>query len=198
MYSVNSYLVINKITGNCVLIDAPGGIDTVKEFLSANKYNLNYVILTHGHFDHMQGLEDLDCPFFISEVEKEFLSDTELNLSCFFDPLIIKKPANFIGDKDVLSLDEDKIEIIPTPGHTPGSVSCLIGGFLFTGDALFRGSVGRTDFTYASHEDLMRSLNERILPLKNRVKTVFPGHGPSTDMSTEIRTNPFLSKCGNT
>ena len=194
-FSTNAYLVINPQTKNCLLIDAPQGIEKVNSFLKKNGYNLLFVILTHGHIDHIMGLAKLKSPFYIHHEDREFLTNPELNLSSFLSsPFSLKKIPHLIKDNDKLLLDTYQFHLLHTPGHTPGSICVFVDNFLFSGDTLFFGSIGRVDFPYASYDLILTSIKNRILPLGYKVK-VFPGHGPSTDVEREAKNNPFLKEC---
>lgn len=187
----NAYLVINKQTKNCFLVDAPQGLAEVKRFLEEENYNLLYLVLTHGHADHIAGLKDIDCPFYIHPQDKEFLKDPFLNLSCLFSSFTIDKEPRLIEENNRLFLDSYILEVLHTPGHTPGSISLKLDCFLFAGDTLFSGSVGRTDFPYASGELLLASIKEKIFPLGENT-LIFPGHGEATNLKREIDNNPFF------
>ncbi|HDN85974.1 MAG: MBL fold metallo-hydrolase [Candidatus Omnitrophota bacterium] len=194
-FSTNAYVVINPQTKNCLLIDAPEGIEEVGNFLKKSGYNLLFVVLTHGHIDHIMGLAKLDFPFYIHHEDKEFLANPELNLSSFLSsPFCLKKTPNLIKDNDNLLLDTYQFHLLHTPGHTPGSICVLVDNFLFSGDTLFFDSIGRVDFPYASYDLILASIKNKILPLGCKIK-VFPGHGPSTTLERELKNNPFLKEC---
>lgn len=193
-FSTNAYLIINKETAHCVLVDAPQGIESVQSFIEKQGYKLLYVIVTHGHIDHIEGLSLLECSFYIHEQEKDFLQNPSLNLSSLFAPFIINKPPSLITEKFSLPFDSYNFEILHTPGHTPGSISVKLDSYLFSGDTLFFDSVGRTDFPYASSQQLFVSLRDKIIPL-HKDALIFPGHGPSTNLKREIENNPFLAEC---
>lgn len=194
-FSTNAYLIINKETNHCVLVDAPQGIEAIQRFIEREKYNLLYIILTHGHIDHIEGLPRLDVPFYIHQQEKDFLQKPSLNLSSFLaSSFVIDKSPELVRGKMRLPFDLYNFEIIHTPGHTPGSISIRLGNYLFSGDTLFFDSVGRTDFPYASYQQLLVSLRDKIMSLSQDT-LIFPGHGPSTNLRREIENNPFLTEC---
>ena len=190
-FCTNAYLLIDKERGEAILIDAPGGIDKVLQFVDEKKLNLKGVIVTHGHIDHIAGLAKIDLPFYIHEKDREFLINPGLNLSSFFGrPVSISKKPVILKEGDA-HIGSFYIEVLHTPGHTPGSVSFLVDGCLFSGDALFYGSIGRTDIPLASYEVLIESIKRKILPCGDDVR-VYPGHGPSTTIKRESDLNPFL------
>ncbi len=190
-FYTNAYLLINNELKEAVLIDAPGGIDKVLRFVDEKKLDLKGVIITHGHIDHIEGLVRIDLPFYIHERDREFLINPHLNLSSFFGkPFSIHKEPLVLKEDDV-HIGSFCIKVLHTPGHTPGSVSFLVDGCLFSGDTLFYGSIGRTDIPLASHEVLVESIKRKILPRGNDIR-VYPGHGPSTTIERESDLNPFL------
>jgi glyoxylase-like metal-dependent hydrolase (beta-lactamase superfamily II) len=194
-FLTNSYLVICKETRNCILIDAPQGLREIKNFIKKNRYKLLYVILTHGHIDHIKGLEEIDAPFYIHREDEPFLKNPSLNLSSFFSsPVIIERLPQLVEDNDTLSLDSHTFRVLHTPGHTPGSISIKLDEYLFSGDTLFLDSVGRTDIPQACWDVLLTSVREKIIVL-HKDTVVLPGHGPSTTLRREIKHNPFLKEC---
>jgi glyoxylase-like metal-dependent hydrolase (beta-lactamase superfamily II) len=194
-FLTNSYLIINKDTRNCILIDAPQGLEEIKKFIKQHRYKLLYIILTHGHIDHIKGLDSIDTPFYIHREDKPYLSDPSLNLSSFFaSPVIIESIPRLVEDNHTFSFDSYTIRVIHTPGHTPGSVSLKLDRFLFSGDTLFLDSVGRTDIPQASGDALLVSIKEKIITL-GKDTLILPGHGPTTTLKREIKHNPFLKQC---
>ena len=158
------------------------------------------VFLTHGHYDHIAGLNDLypdwPAPIFIASEEEDFLYDPKLNASdtLFDDPLIASKdlPYYFFDDGDEISLGEVTVNCILTPFHTRGSTCFYLKeqGILFTGDTLFKGSIGRDDLPGALPRKTDDSLR-KLLSLPKDTK-IYPGHGPSSTLETELAINPFL------
>lgn len=120
------------------------------------------------------------------------LKNADLNGSSFFQTSVSinKKPA-ILKDKAQLYFGAHKLEVIHTPGHTPGSISLYLGNLLFSGDTIFCNSIGRTDIPLASCDLLIKAIKERILTLPKET-IIYPGHGPSTTVEEEIRNNPFL------
>ncbi len=190
-YSVNCYLLFYRDSKEAIIIDAPGGIEKVLKFANDNDLKLSAFVLTHGHFDHICGLNSSTLPFYIYPEDEQFLYNPKLNLSSLVGkPLKVKKKPLLLSE-GVVKVGPFEIEVLHTPGHTPGSVSLRLKNWLFCGDTLFFNSVGRTDFAYCSHERLIDSIKRKILSLDGGV-SVFPGHGPSTTVKREKENNRFF------
>lgn len=192
----NMYLVKDEDTRKAVLIDAteliPEILDTVKE-LGAD---VQYILLTHGHFDHIMGLNDLKKELNTEAVickDDLVISDNINEFTRLFNwpdsvPPVYEK---YIKDGDVITVGNMNIKVIHTPGHTEGGVCYLIQDNLFSGDTLFRGSVGRTDLFGGDFSKLSDSITSKLFKLDNDIK-VFPGHGPMTTIGYEKKHNEIL------
>jgi len=188
----NCYLVFDKNSKKGFIIDCPEPWDQVSEFIQESDLEILFIALTHAHFDHIAGLDSNNFPFYVHDKDAPFLSDSKLNGSVFFtNPLKITRKPNLYKNTPNLNFNDIPIEVIPTPGHTPGSVSLKFGKWLFSGDAVFLNSIGRTDIPLASQEVLIRSIKENILILPSDT-IIYPGHGPSTTVEHEKKANPFL------
>ncbi|MDD5194363.1 MAG: MBL fold metallo-hydrolase [Candidatus Omnitrophica bacterium] len=188
----NSYLIVDKETKQAFVIDAPCGIDSLLKYTQSRKIDIRFILLTHGHFDHIRGLDAFSCPFYLHEGDSAFLSDAAINGSSFFDePFTTNRKEEPYNNKPVL-FGSRVIEVIHTPGHTPGSVCLKIGHWLFSGDTIFFGSVGRTDVPLGSSAAVLKSIKTKILTLP-AATIVYPGHGASTTVGREKKHNPFLS-----
>lgn len=187
----NCYLVFDNRSKKAFIVDYPLDSPDLNDFIKTKRLEVLFIALTHGHFDHIQGLSSCKYPFYIHREDAMFLTDSKLNGSQFFEPsFIVERKPKIYGQS--LDFDKYKIEVIPTPGHTPGSVSLKINSWLFSGDALFFNSVGRTDIALASHEQLITAIKTKILALAEDT-FVYPGHGPSTTVGREKKENPFLT-----
>jgi len=137
-------------------------------------------------------LDQYHVPFYIHKDDVLLLSNPQLNGSLFFSASVrVEKDQLTYQDNAPLNFDQHTVEVIHTPGHTPGSVSLRLNNWLFSGDALFCNSIGRTDIPLASEKVLIDSIREKILVLPSDT-IVFPGHGPSTTVGEEKENNPFL------
>jgi hydroxyacylglutathione hydrolase len=193
----NTYLVVNEETKQGIIIDA--GMYPEELIKKASNYKIEGILLTHAHFDHMGGVEEIrkavQAPVYIHPAEQSFIQNPALNLSAnwsFNGEGIKGQPAEKeYKDGDMLELAGMKITVLETPGHTPGSVSLVIGKHVFTGDALFQGSIGRTDFPGGSFSQLRKSIFDKLFTLPDDT-VVYPGHGLTTTIGIEKRENPFL------
>ncbi len=189
---VNCYILGCSRTLEAVIID-PGAEDgRIKERLSGNNLSAKFIINTHGHADHIGANGRFDLPIMIHKSDVPFLSDPVKNFSMMLGMPISSPPASrALGDGEKLYVGDLLLEVIHTPGHTPGSVSIRCDDLVFTGDALFNEGMGRTDFPYSSEEDLLRSIREKLLVLPDSTK-VYPGHGAATTIGYEREHNPFI------
>jgi glyoxylase-like metal-dependent hydrolase (beta-lactamase superfamily II) len=199
-FLTNGYLISDK-NGTAVFIDPAGETSIIIDWIKNNNLELKAVLLTHGHIDHVAGLEEKDFSdmingeIYINHGDSEMVSNPQIDL-------VQKFGFNFSGissfknikDGDELSFGDIMIKVIATPGHTEGSV-CLMfeekegKNVLFSGDTLFAQSVGRTDLPGGDFSALEKSL-VRLASLPPEL-TVYPGHGPSTTIFDEMRKNPF-------
>ncbi|MFA7677882.1 MAG: MBL fold metallo-hydrolase [Candidatus Omnitrophota bacterium] len=190
--SNNCYLVFDQTNNKGFVVDCPSPSAEIRGYIKEKGIDVLFVALTHAHFDHIAGLGDFQVPFYVHKDDKAFLKDSRLNGSAFFEQAvkIVEEPLLYPKNSELYFL-HNKIEVIFTPGHTPGSVSLRLGNWLFSGDALFFDSVGRTDIPLASGGVLIKSLKERVMVLPDETM-VYPGHGPSTSIGRERKHNPFL------
>ncbi len=195
MFATNCYLVFCPETLKGVVID-PGSdgnkiLDKIKEI----KLEINCIVNTHGHVDHIGAngklKEELKVPILLSEKDQELYKNPGFGLR-----LVLGKqpePDQFITEGDNIEFGKCLLQIMETPGHTPGGMCLFDDKVVFCGDTLFAGSVGRTDLPGGSHPTLLRSINERLLKLPEQT-IVYPGHGPATTIGEEIAVNPFIKK----
>jgi len=191
--AVNMYVVADPATKKACLIDPGAGGMAVKNVLHKQGYVLEFIINTHGHGDHIAANGYFKSPVYIHRLDKDFLRDPDKNLSgLFFFKVISPEATRILEDGDTIELGNLKLEIIHTPGHTPGSISIKLGSSVFTGDALFSGGIGRTDFAYGDETLLLKSIREKLLVLSDDT-VIYPGHGDSSTIGEERRSNPFLT-----
>ena len=199
-FSCNTYIVGEK-NGPCVIIDLGENEGKILNYVKNNYKSCLGILLTHGHFDHIRGIEKFlsiyNCTVFVSREDSELLENSKLNCS--------NKTTNKIelNLKNIYLLDdEDEInfgnkyyfKVISTPFHTSGSVCYLLKSenALFTGDALFKGSIGRTDLPTGDESLIYKSLNK--LKDLNEELIIYPGHGEITTLKHELKTNYYLKK----
>lgn len=185
--AANSYVISKKKGKEIILID-PGEED-IKDHPIIRDKKIIAILLTHGHFDHIEGLNDLlgekNIPVYIHENDRDMLKDPRKNMSAYFgESFYIDISPNLIKEGN-LAIEDFVFEVYHTPGHTKGSVCYRIGSNLFTGDTLFHNSWGRTDLPGGNEEQLVASL-AKLYRLKGRL-TVYPGHGENTDIEQSIK-----------
>ncbi len=188
--AANAYLISDS-KNNCVVIDPGANDDKILNYIKSHKLNLKGILLTHGHFDHIVGVNILlkyyDCPIYISEEDERLLKNPHLNCSDRFSrkDVTVKTEPTILKDWEELDLLEEKIQVIKTPYHTEGSVCFYLpdSKVLFSGDSLFKGSVGRMDFITSKPELFEQSL-KIILSLPGET-LVYPGHEDTTTIEEE-------------
>ena len=192
----NTYIVIDD-RNQCIVIDPSKDCPGIVNYIKKNNLILKGILLTHGHFDHIRGVnnlyEEFHTPIYIGFEEVDLLTNPELNCSYMMSsPYIIDIKPITISDNEVIHLLDENIVCIHTPFHTVGSYCYLFkeSKILFTGDSLFKGSVGRSDLPTGNIKDFPSSM-AKIKALDDDLK-IFPGHGPSSNLAFEKRANIYL------
>ncbi|MDU1042386.1 MAG: MBL fold metallo-hydrolase [Clostridiales bacterium] len=193
----NTYLVTNDETKEAFIVDPSFYVEKIEEMINKNGADLKAILITHGHFDHIISAPDLRDKYgsviYASSGEKELLGSEELNLSCQKAQLCMTIEADrYLEDGDILHLAGVEIKAISTPGHTVGGMCFYIPEekIIFSGDTLFAGSHGRTDFPSGNHIDMIESINKKLFTLPEDT-VVYCGHGGLTTIGLEKTRNPI-------
>lgn len=193
---VNCYIIGCEATHKAAVIDPGGNVDSIEKLLQQHELNLEMIINTHGHFDHVGGNRKLqeasgaelllhkdDLPVLASVAQHA----ANFGLQTDSSPL----PSRELVGGETLQLGELTLRVIHTPGHSPGGICLAVDDILLVGDTLFAGSIGRTDLPGGDHQLLIAGIKEKLLSLPEDTK-VYPGHGPMTTIGEEKAHNPFL------
>ena len=200
-------LTVGPIMANCfilgcetsyeaVVIDPGDETDKILLSLAESKLKVKYILNTHGHFDHIGGNNKMKqatgAGILIHRLDVPMLEHLSASAAAWgFKADDSPVPDRTIDDGDVVSFGEIELNVIYTPGHSPGGVSFHFNGYVFVGDTLFAGSVGRTDFPGGNFDTLKESIQTKLFVLGDDVR-VFPGHGPETTIGNEKKFNPFV------
>ncbi|TKG94786.1 MBL fold metallo-hydrolase [Puteibacter caeruleilacunae] len=198
---VNTFILYDE-TKEAVIIDAgcwnQSERDQLDQFISENELKPVKLINTHGHFDHMLGVEYVRGTYKLElamhKDDEPFVETAVAHGDRFGIPVEpIENPEKELKDGEIVRFGNSELEVIHLPGHSPGGVAfyCAKQKFIIVGDVLFHGSIGRTDLHMGDYDTLIHSIKSRIMPLPEEVK-VFPGHGPETSVGFEKRNNAFL------
>jgi glyoxylase-like metal-dependent hydrolase (beta-lactamase superfamily II) len=197
-FQANAYLVWETAPGPAVLVDAGAEAGRLLKELRRQGLELAAILQTHAHGDHIAALPEVvaatGAPVYLHPDARAMLESAEENLSAFAGiPITADVPTLPLGDGERLQLLGRPVDVHHTPGHAPGSVCYhfVDDGIVFTGDALFQGSIGRTDFPGGSLKTLLKSIRDRLLVLPDETR-VFPGHMGETTIGRERASNPFL------
>ena len=194
MLDSNSYIIASK--GQAALIDAGVGAEHVARVLDVENLKLKYIILTHCHSDHICSTDVIrdanpNSKLLVHDADADAISDTIQNLSYFLGQTIeVKKPDERLFGGEKIQLGDINIEIIHTPGHSDGGICIYTSGHIFTGDTLFKGAWGRTDFPDGNEALLLESING-ILENFEGCTIIHAGHGDATSVSDEKNSNPY-------
>ena len=194
---INTYLVYDEDTLEGFIVDIGKYLKDITDFVKKEGIYIKYIIVTHGHDDHTGGVNDQRKDFPDAKVvahkgDIDWYNDPRLNGSIEISgkPNTIKIDE-YVSDGDTLTVGNMKLDIIHTPGHTPGGICIYTPNALVSGDTLFSHSIGRTDFTGGSFEDITRSIREKLYKLPDDTE-VYPGHMGTTTIGIEKKNNPFV------
>lgn len=193
----NCYVVVNEDTKECFAVDMAYCPKAYVDHIREQGYQMKALFLTHGHFDHIMGIdgvrEKFKVPVYASEKEQEILQDARLNLSAAYGGGYTFSDATYVRDGEELEIAGMKIKVIETPGHTAGGCCYYIAEeeVLFSGDSLFCASIGRTDFPTGSSSQLVRAVRDKLIVLPEDTM-VYPGHMEETTIGYERKHNPFI------
>lgn len=203
-FGENTYIIWDATSNEAAIVDPgmvnPEETNLIDDFIATHRLSVRYILLTHAHVDHTFGIDILKEKYHVPVLAHK--ADLPLgqmrgqqaemfHLPMKLGPVEIDR---FISASTTLNLGNERIEVIETPGHSPGGVCYYVpeSSFILTGDTLFLGSIGRTDLPGGNHNTLLRSISAGLFNLPDNT-VVYPGHGPATTIGKEKRTNPFFN-----
>lgn len=192
----NCYVVIRKDTHEAIVIDP--GMECGPLLEAIQPLHVTHILLTHGHFDHIGGVAQVKAAtgasVWIHAIEQDWLQDPAQNRSALWleEPIVAPPPDHLWQGGETREFLDTQVKVLFTPGHSPGHVSLHWGEFVVSGDALFAGSIGRTDLPGGDYDTLMQSIEQELLSLPDDT-LLLPGHGPETTVGQERQSNPFLT-----
>ena len=196
-YQINTILAWCETTKQAALFDPGAEADQTISEIERRGLDLKWIVNTHGHLDHIAENHIVkarfNVPILIHELDRPMLTDPAKNLSLFTGDSIVSPDASrTLGEGDNLQIGNETLQIFHVPGHSPGSLVFYQPGLLIAGDTLFNGGVGRSDLPGGSERELFQNIRSKLFTLPEDT-VVYPGHGPTTTIGEEKRSNPFVS-----
>jgi hydroxyacylglutathione hydrolase len=193
LFKVNCYIL--SLEKANIIIDPGADFIIIRKYLESKKIKPDFILNTHGHYDHIGAVKDIisyyGIPFYIHEFEEPIITDPDKNISSFFGGSGLSlENYNLIKNNDYSYFTDLGVSIANTPGHTPGSIIILVDDCIFTGDLLFKGSIGRTDLPGGSIKQIKESLAG--IRKMNKKSVIYPGHGPASSLKYELENNYYL------
>lgn len=192
VYAANCYIIMDDDSKETVVIDPGGDSDDIISCIRELNCTVKYILLTHAHADHTGGIDDIrklfNVPVCVNERDKKMIKDKAFMFGSYKED---KEKDIDIKDGDIFKIGKIEIKCMETPGHTPGGMCFLLNDVVLTGDTLFAGSVGRTDFAGGDYDAIIRSIRVKLMVLDDNIK-VLPGHGMQSTIGRERMSNPFL------
>ena len=191
IYGSNCYIVMDETTKEAVVLDPGGDVDDIAKAINSMGAKVKYILLTHGHLDHTTGVAELKtitkAIVCISKEDDDLITQGEY----LFGPLIEGGADKLLMQGDIIKISNLEFTCACTPGHTPGGMCFIVKNCVFTGDTLFAGSIGRTDFTGGDFNTIITSIKSKLLCFPGDT-IVYSGHGPISTINNEKLSNPFL------
>lgn len=197
-FATNCYIVGSETTKRGIIIDPGAEAATILKAVRQLGLSIPLIVVTHTHVDHIGAVsavkDGTKAEFTVHQAESK---DIFQSLCCALSPLVggsfqlPPKPDRLLRDGDTINVDELTFSVLHTPGHSRGGISLLGHGVVFSGDTLFNFGIGRTDFPGCSYKQLMKSIYDKLMVLRDET-IVYPGHGPATTIGNERKANPFL------
>jgi glyoxylase-like metal-dependent hydrolase (beta-lactamase superfamily II) len=195
-FASNCYILGSEHGREGIIIDPGDSSSEILRRVKSLELKIKYIVLTHGHVDHTGALSSVRdataARIALHSADVRLLGDRAMGIMLGLDYPAPPQPDMLLSDEDEIQAGDIRLSVIHTPGHTPGSI-CLLGDeVVFTGDTLFNYGIGRSDLPGGNGEELLKSIQSRLLVLSDETK-VYPGHGPPTTIGEERRGNPFLT-----
>jgi len=195
---VNCFILADEKTKEAVVVDPGDDAQEILKIIQDKSFKVKYIVITHGHFDHVganKALKDATgAELLIHEGDAPVMASASQHSQAFgLNTQSSPRADRYVKHGDIINAGEVSLKVLHTPGHSPGGISLLDQGMVFTGDSLFAGSIGRTDLPGGDLMTLIRSIKTNLMTLPDDTK-VFCGHGPATTIGEERKENPFLNK----